>query len=145
MKVKDIMMKKVVTIEKEEPLRSVMILMRKHDIHHLPVVNGQKLVGIVSDRDIYRALPSLLDLSEQVDVATLLDTIRVKKIMTHPVKVVTPKMDTRELAGFLLKYRFRCFPVVSEGKVAGIITTTDLLRYVARGWAEKGEEEDLLA
>lgn len=145
MTVKDIMTKKVVTIEKEETLRSALILMRKYDIHHLPVVNGERLVGIVSDKDVYRALPSLLDMRDKADLPTLLDTIRVKKIMSHPVKVITPAMDMRDLADFLLKYKFRCFPVVSEGKIAGIITTTDLLRYVARGWAGKGDEEDFPA
>lgn len=140
MKVKDIMTKNVVTIEREDTLRSALILMRKHDIHHLPVVNGEKLVGIVSDKDIYRPLPSLVDVKDKVDLGEILDTIRVKKIMSHPVKAVAPSMDAQDLARFLLKYKFRCFPVVSGGKVAGIITTTDLLRYVAQGWVERGDE-----
>ncbi len=133
MVVRDIMSKKVVFVEKRASLRAACALMERNKIHHLPVVSERKLVGIVSDKDIYKAIPSLMEASRAALIGRVLDTVTVEKIMSRPVKVVSPETEISEIANRFLKFSFRCFPVIAGGKLAGIVTITDILRYLAEG------------
>ncbi len=130
MKVKDVMTPKVVTVAKGEPIRTAWLLMEKHNFHHLPIVDGNKLVGMLSDKDLYKALPSIEEIKDHAKLARILDTVKVDEVMTPKVKAVGPDMDVRQAARLFVENRFGCFPVVLEGKLVGILTTTDLLRYI---------------
>jgi len=125
------MIKKVITIGAEEPIRVIWLLMEKHNIRHIPVVDNQSLIGIVSDQDFYKALPSITEIRDHDKLAKTLDAVKVKNVMTKNVKAVRPEMDIREAAKLFVENKLGCFPVVSEGKLVGILTTTDLMRYIA--------------
>jgi len=125
------MIKRVITIGADEPIRAIWFLMEEHNIRHIPVVDNQSLIGIVSDQDFYKALPSITEIRDHAKLAKTLDVVKVKDVMARSVKAVKPEMDIREAARLFVENKLGCFPVVSEGKLVGILTTTDLMRYIA--------------
>jgi acetoin utilization protein AcuB len=84
-------------------------LLRAHGIRHLPVMEGDRVVGVVTDRDLRGA-----DAARRVDA-----------IMSHPVVVVSPRTAMDKAARLLFDRRIGCLPVIEEGKLVGILTQTD--------------------
>jgi len=84
-------------------------IMRRHRIRHLPVSEGDRVVGVVTDRD-------LQDMGSEVPVAT---------IMSRPVLVVSPRTAVDKAARLLFDRRIGCLPVIEDGKLVGIVTQTD--------------------
>lgn len=107
-----------VVVESNEKLATVRRKMDQGNFHRVPVVEGGKLVGIVSDRDLREHVGSLED-------------VKVNGAMTEPVVSVAPTTMLEEAANLLVKHKVGGLPVVEQGKVVGIITATDLLRAFA--------------
>lgn len=128
MNVSDIMTKDVVTLQEEESLREALALLQRHRIRHVPVVSGTRLIGIVTDRDLKRATPSLLSGIDREAFDRVLDETRVGQVMTRNPYTVTPTMSLKEAARILIDQRFGALPVIEGGRLAGIITETDLLK-----------------
>jgi len=128
MNVSDIMTKEVVTLQEEESLREALALLQRHRIRHVPVVSGTRLIGIVTDRDLKRATPSLLSGIDRDAFDRVLDETRVGQVMTRNPYTVTPTMSLKEAARILIDQRFGALPVIEGGRLAGIITETDLLK-----------------
>ena len=116
MQVRDVMVKRVVTVGPMEPARRAWELMRDHHFRHLPVVDGKRVVGIVSDRDLR---PILLSPS--------LDNLRVHEIMTEDPFTIDPEASVVEAARLIVTQKIGGLPVVSGNELAGIVTETDLL------------------
>lgn len=126
------MTKKVITIGRHEPIRNAWILMEKCHIHHLPVVEKGKLVGILSDKDLDRALPSITEFNDREKLRKVFTTVTVDRVMSRPVRTISPDFDVRDVARIFMESHFRCFPVLAAGTLVGIVTATDLLRFFAR-------------
>jgi len=118
----------VITVTKKESFRHVMNLIRQHGIRHLPVVEGKRLLGIVTDRDIRQAAPSATTSLEIHELHYLLEKVTVNEIMTKKVITVTPSTDVRDAAKLLLKHKIGGLPVVRGETLVGIVTETDILR-----------------
>jgi acetoin utilization protein AcuB len=117
MQVRDVMVKRVVTIGNKETAKRAWELMRDHHFRHLPVVDEQRrVVGIVSDRDLR---PVLLSAS--------LDELRVEEIMTEEPMTIDPEASVMEAARLMVDQKIGALPVVSGDELAGIVTETDLL------------------
>lgn len=121
----DLMSRDLITLQETDGLLQGDELLKQHDIRHLPVVREGKLVGIVSDRDIIRAMarhPS----NQQPPV-------HIADIMTRGLETVTPELSARDAIRKLLDHRFGCLPVVErDGRLVGIITESDFMRLAAR-------------
>lgn len=114
----DIMSRSPVSARATDPLSTAMKLFQSHAVHHLPVVERGKLVGLVTREDCMRA---------QVNGAGL--TTQLKVLMTHPVLTVTPETPLRATLERLLERHFHCLPVVkANGELVGVITGTDFAR-----------------
>ena len=99
-------------------------------IRHLPVLNEGELVGIVSQRDMFRsAAVTALGFAADTQKA-LVKTIRIKEIMTEKVVTISPDATVKEAARIMIDKKIGCLPVVEGMKLIGIITETDILRYV---------------
>lgn len=107
-----------VVVESSEKLATVRQKMDQGNFRRVPVVDGGKLVGIVSDRDLRQHTGSLED-------------VKVNGAMAKPVVNVTPTTMLEQAALLMVKHRIGGLPVVEQGKVVGIITATDLLRAFA--------------
>lgn len=126
--VERIMSRQVVTLLPEQTLRDAIESMRSKRIRHLPVVEGSRLVGIVTDRDVKRATPSLLSGIDRDEFDRVLDDTLVSQIMTRDPTTVTPYMTIKSAVGLLLETRVGALPVVEAGDLVGIVTDTDMLR-----------------
>ncbi len=120
----------VVTVGPEDPLARAWEIMQGRRIRHLPVVMGEKLVGIVTDRDVRTALPSPLQ-REGPTAAKVLSTTSVAQVMTRDVIAAIPEMPMEDAAEIMLGRRIGALPVVHRGVLVGIVTVTDVLRAFA--------------
>src|SRR5499426_3168918 len=121
------MTKSVVTIKPEDTLRHARERLTKYRINQLPVVVNDKLVGIVTDRDVRDAYPSSLRLFYGKDIDEFGESHTVEEIMTYNVVAISPQTSLWEAAQHLRRQRFGALPVVENGKLVGIITRSDLL------------------
>ena len=125
------MTRKVVTVRSEDNLLDTRQLMKTHKIHHIPVVEeGDRLVGIISDRDVRSAMPSSLYYesgSERERVK--LEKFKVRDVMTKNVITLSLRDTIQDALLLLLKYDVGALPVVhSDGRLVGILAVRDLLR-----------------
>lgn len=116
MQVREVMVKRVVTIGPREPAKRAWELMRTNRFRHLPVVDGKRVVGIVSDRD----LPSIF-------LSASLDELLVEQIMTENLLTIDPETSVEKAARLMVDRKIGSLPVVSDGELVGIVTETDLL------------------
>ena len=129
MLVKNWMSKNVITIDANDSMQDAMKLLKKHGIRRLPVMQKNKLVGIVTDRDLKKASASDATTLEIHELLYLLSQIKVKDIMTKDPITVPPDYTVEETAQLLLENKISGVPVMDAGgKVVGTITQTDLFR-----------------
>ena len=129
MLVKNWMSKDVITVDVNDSMQDAMRLLREHDIRMLPVMKKDRLVGIVTDRDLKKASASDATTLEVHELLYLLTKIKVKDIMTKDPITVPQDYTVEETAQVLLESKISGAPVVDAGgKVIGTITQTDLFR-----------------
>ncbi len=119
-------MKKPITTEPSSVILEAAAIMTKHNFGALPVMNGDELVGILSERDFVYKSPKLMKEKE-------LYSTTVSKIMSKGVISVRPDATLREANKILVENKIRKLPVVSDGKLVGILTQSDLVRVFALG------------
>lgn len=128
--VSSIMTSKMVTVGTNDDLRKVADLMKKHHIRHIPVVSGNKLVGVISQTDIMRlSFGNLFEGQAEADEA-ILDMLKIEQVMVHHPKTVSPNDTIRDVATYLTQAEFHALPVVDDSKLVGIVTTTDVIKYL---------------
>ncbi|MEV8438742.1 CBS domain-containing protein [Actinosynnema sp. NPDC051121] len=123
MRARDIMTSPVITVSSTEPLREAAALMTAHGFTALPVVDGGRLVGIVTEADLlrgrYGAVPEALDAP-------------VAEVLTTPVYGMDPAAPAELLARVMVDDRVRCIPIVDGSRVVGVVTRRDLVRVLTR-------------
>ncbi|WP_139491360.1 acetoin utilization AcuB family protein [Brevibacillus dissolubilis] len=124
MRIEEIMRKRLVTVTAETTLGEALSLLRGNRIRHLPVLSGEKLVGIVSDRDLRDALPSVL--CRHDDDYQILGT-PVKEIMKTDVITAHPLDFIEDAAATVYEHRVGSLPIVENNKLVGIVTESDIL------------------
>jgi CBS domain-containing protein len=127
-RVEEVMSSSVITLAPEQTLRDAVELLRSKHIRHLPVVEDSRLIGIVTDRDVKRATPSLLGGADRDDYDRVLDTITVAQFMTRDPMTVQPDTQLKEAVKIFIDRKMGALPVVADGHLVGIITQIDLLR-----------------
>lgn len=132
MNVGDLMERDVATLKPSDDLSLVEDIMKLGHIRHLPIVRGQKLVGIVSQRDLLHAsVSSLLRMSRSTERGWL-GRIPVRGVMTKKVVTVDAHTSVHDAAKLMLEKRIGCLPVVDGDLLVGLFTESDCLRYLAR-------------
>ncbi len=127
MKVKDIMIKEVATLDVNDELSLANDIMRLGRIRHLPVVDGLRLVGIISERDLFRSsLAQALGYGTK-DTRNLMKTVRIKDIMVSQVITVRPDTELKHAVQLMVEKKIGCLPVVEDEHLVGLITETDIL------------------
>jgi acetoin utilization protein AcuB len=132
MRVSDIMSKRVVTVEMDDKLSTVKDIFENLRFHHLLVVEREKLLGVVSDRDLLKALsPKLGTPSEtRSDVATL--NKRAHQIMTRNPITLNPQASVLDAINVFNTHRISCIPIVDpNGKPVGLVSWRDILKTLA--------------
>jgi acetoin utilization protein AcuB len=117
----------VITVGVLEPIRRAWDLVEEQKLRRFPVLDGDKLVGIVTDIDLRDATASSIVLTEKKYHDFLLDAVKIESIMTPDPRTVTPDTSLKEAARIILDMKVGGLPVVEQEKLVGIITETDLL------------------
>jgi acetoin utilization protein AcuB len=120
----DWMKQKVLTLGPEASAFEALRLCRERRIRHIPVVKDKRLVGIISDRDLRDASPPLGD-PERVST---MKEIRLEDVMTRKVITTHPEDTIVHAAREMYERKIESLPVVDEGKLLGIVTSSDVMR-----------------
>ncbi len=129
MPVRELMSKKLVTVNVDDSIMKASKLMRENGIQHLPVLKKGALAGIVSDRDLKEASPSKATALDIHELYYLLDKITVGTVMPKQLFTITPADTVEKAAAVMLKHNISALPVVNpEGALEGIITKGDIFR-----------------
>ena len=130
MKVRDFMRTEVVTLTVGDHLEIADDIMRLGRVRHLPVQDGSRVVGIVSERDLYRAgMSSVLEL-EPGSNRDWLAKVAVRDVMTEKLETVGPDDDMRTVVQRLLEKKIGCVLVVENEALVGLVSETDCLSYL---------------
>jgi acetoin utilization protein AcuB len=132
-RVRDTMTREVITIGPKEGVSLAKHILEKKGIRHLPVVSDGKLIGIITDRDIRRALPSDAWRLDADELSCLFDTLQVQEVMTRPIVSVGPQTSIEDAASLMLAHAVRCLPVLDGERLVGILTEGDILRALSEG------------
>jgi len=118
----------VISVSPDDPINDVLAMFRNEHIRRAPVIKEGKLLGIVSERDLLNASPSSATTLSVWELHYLISKVKVKDVMTK--KVITVDADTpiEEAARVMADKKIGGLPVISSGKVVGMITETDLFK-----------------
>jgi len=161
MKISNVMNPEPVTCKVDDPVSDAVRLLKENDISGMPVLDGEKLVGVVSESDLLKLLsveeetglwlPSPLEILE----IPIRDLIRweklqagaeeigkrpVSKVMTKKVRTVGPEDTIEKAASMMVRHRINRIPVVDDGKLVGIVTRGDIIEGL--GEEDSEVEED---
>lgn len=126
--IKNYMSSECLTLKPNSTLAQARELMETRRVRQLPVVDSEnRLVGILSKRDIYAASVSVLSKNYEREKKLIESHISVEEIMTRDVRTVSPNDDLASAALTLQEMRVGALPVVEDGKLIGIISNTDFL------------------
>jgi acetoin utilization protein AcuB len=129
-KVKDLMTTDVVTIRADQTLRQAIEKMTSGNFRRIPVVDGETVVGIITDRDIRRALNSPVVFHERSADEYLLNAVTVGSSMTPRPLTVGPETPVIRVAELMEQRKIGGLPVVDGSRLVGIITVSDLITYL---------------
>lgn len=127
--VRDIMSAEVTTLGRNDTLLLAKDIMNLGRIRHFPVVEDDELVGVVSQRDLYRAsLGTVMQYGEKAQRA-FLESVAVKEIMADPISI-GPDATIGDAARLMMEHKIGCLPVLEDDRLVGIVTETDMLQVV---------------
>jgi len=116
--VRDVMSKEVRAVRPDTTMKEVVATMNKFSIGSIIVVQGGRLVGIITERDI---------LTRQVEPCLAPETLTARHVMTSPVVTINENASIEEAAQLMARKKAKRLPVMSDGKLVGIITYTDIV------------------
>ncbi len=115
------------TLTSADRLIDADLLVRRANVRHIPVVDDGQLVGLLSERDIRRYAPSILDNTPE-RYNRIFEQVTVGMVMTKGVATISPDEKVVEAVRVMLTEQRGCLPVVEGGKLVGIITRRDILK-----------------
>jgi len=121
MELKDIMVKNVITVNPNATVKHAAKLMNQHNIGCLIVVGKGKVVGILTERDILRKI---------VETSKNPEKTKVSEIMSSKLLVAAPNMDVVDAAKMMLQRKIKKLPIVTNKKLVGLVSLTDIVRTV---------------
>ena len=129
--VSEIMTKNVITLNKGDDLVTAEHLFKKYRIRHIPVVEEKNVIGMLSYTDLLRIsfADAVGPYGEPMDEG-LYDMFNLSQVMAHDVVSVSPQTSITDVAKFLSKKEFHALPVIEDGRLVGMVTTTDLINYL---------------
>ena len=129
--VSTIMTKNVIKLNLSDDLTKAEMLFKKHHIRHIPVVYSNKIVGMLSYTDLLRiSFADAIDDDEDVIDTTVYNMFTVEQVMAKKIVAISPDTTIKEAAEILAKKEFHALPVCEGELLVGIVTTTDLIKYL---------------
>ncbi|TLF42638.1 CBS domain-containing protein [Maribacter aurantiacus] len=129
--VSTIMTKKIITLNSNDQLETAERLFKEHHIRHIPVVEGDAIIGMLSLTDLLRISFADGAYEEDSDVETIVyNMFTISQVMAKNLKSISSNTTIKEVAEILANKEFHALPVVDDEKLVGIVTTTDLIKYL---------------
>lgn len=128
--VSEIMTTNLITLSSNDKLETAEQLFKKHNIRHIPIVDDGQIVGMLSYSDLLRLCFADVTNNEfKIDVF-IYEMFSIKQLMAKNVTMVSPNTTIKKVAQMLVEKEFHALPIVDEGELLGIVTSTDLSRYL---------------
>ena len=127
-RVRDYMTPNPQTLEHQSTLLEAVLMMRRAELRHIPILAGGRLVGIVTDRDVARFTPSMLMGITPQDYNRVFEETLVEKVMTRNPISTTPEVQLSEAVNLFYHQKLGCLPVLEGERLVGIVTRVDMLR-----------------
>ncbi|WP_298317160.1 CBS domain-containing protein [uncultured Aquimarina sp.] len=126
-----IMTSDVITLNSTNGLETAEMLFKEHKIRHIPVVKGDSIIGMLSYTDLLRIsfADAINDNDGDVDTVVY-EMFTIEQVMAKNLVSVSSSTTIKEVAEILASREFHALPVIDNGKLAGIVTTTDLINYL---------------
>ena len=129
MKVKELMTQKVITVSPDDSLDKVFFLFNFENIRHLPVLEDDRVVGIISDRDLKKVLGPSKDVrSKSKGMPFNIPSKKVTAVMRSDVLVTGPEERAADVAAIMVAKKIGVLPVVQNEKLVGIVSAIDILK-----------------
>ena len=129
--VSTIMSTQLVVLNTTDSLEKAEQLFSKHRIRHIPVIQGRKIVGMLSLTDLLRISFADGAYEDEDEIESVVyDMFTITQVMAKAIRTVGPDTSIREVAEILSNEEFHALPVVDKDELIGIVTTTDLIRYL---------------
>lgn len=128
-KVSQIMTKEVIAANPNNKFSQVFQFFSERSINHMPVVDGGKLLGIISNKDLMRHLYKHVVVQKKTDIAALDAELKLTDIMTKNIVTAQEDMPVVEVKEMFGKAPFNCLPILNaEGNIVGIVTPKDIMK-----------------
>ena len=126
-----IMTKDIITLNSTDKLDTAERLFKENKIRHIPVVEGEKIIGMLSLTDLLRISFADGAYDDESDVeTTVYNMFTISQVMAKNLKSVSSTATIKEVAEILAENEFHALPVVENDNLVGIVTTTDLIKYL---------------
>ena len=119
-KIKDIMVKKVITFKENSSIKEIAEKMGKLDIGCAIIVRGRKPIGILTERDMVKRV-----IAKDLDIRKT----KAKEVMTSPVETINPDANIYYVSKVMKEKGYKRYPIAKDGKLVGLVTQTDLINY----------------
>jgi acetoin utilization protein AcuB len=139
MRIRDMMTRNPITVESDTFVLDAQKIMKENNIRRLPVLEKGKLVGIVTKHDLLEASPSPATSLSVHELNYLLSKMKVKEIMKKNPVTISPDTPFEEALRIGQEKKIGSFPVVENGKLVGVATESDLVRFLTRALGVKEE------
>jgi CBS domain-containing protein len=127
--ISEVMSTNIVTVHEKQSLHEVAQLINEKSIRHVPVMSGNKIVGMLSKTDLDKI--SFVNTVDGEQLTTLMyDVLTIAQVMTRDVLTIEHKDTIYDAALMLSENEFHALPVLDEDKLVGIVTTTDLVKFL---------------
>ncbi len=127
--VQELMTEDPLTLDRNQSLELAQDLLRFAHIRHLPVIENGKVVGLVTHRDLLRAV---VERSSEA-----LPAIPIERVMRTDIRTIDATVDVREAVEIMIDHKYGCLPVTSGEQLVGILTEADFLKYVKRALQQR--------
>lgn len=126
-----IMTKNVITVNSNDELETAELLFKSKNIRHIPVVTGDKVIGMLSYTDLLRiSFADAVDEDEGEVDSIVYNLFTIEQVMAKNLVSVSSDTTIKEVAEILSKKEFHAIPVIDDEKLVGIVTTTDLINFL---------------
>jgi acetoin utilization protein AcuB len=126
--VRDYMTPDPQTLDAQSTLLDAVLMMRRSELRHIPILEDGRVVGILSDRDVARFAPSILVTHTAQDYNRVFEETPIAKVMSRKLVHTTPDAKLAEAVHVIYSQKLGCLPVLESDRLVGIITVTDMLR-----------------
>jgi acetoin utilization protein AcuB len=127
-RVRDYMTPDPATLDSKNTLLDAVLMLRRLELRHIPILDDGRMVGILTDRDVGRVAPSMLMGISPQDYNRVFEDTPVAKVMTRNLFSTTPEAPLAEAVHLLYNHKVGCLPVLEDGRLVGIITVVDMLQ-----------------